>query len=79
MDINTFGRILVAVGVVMLSLGALFMLMGRLPVVRHLGHLPGDVHVQRGGFACFFPIVSMIVISLLLSLALNLIVRVINR
>ncbi len=79
MDINTTGRILVLVGVAFLVLGGLFMLMGRLPLLKDFGHLPGDIRFQRGGFSCFFPIVSMIIISVLLSLALNLVLRIINH
>jgi hypothetical protein len=33
-----------------------------------LGHLPGDIHIERKGFSFYLPITSSIVISLLLSL-----------
>ena len=79
MDVNTTGRILFLVGVALVALGGLFMLMGRLPLLKDFGHLPGDIRIARGNFSCFFPVVSMIILSVLLSLALNLILRVINR
>ena len=39
---------------------------------RFAGRLPGDIVVRRPGFTCIFPIVTCIVLSLLLTLLLNL-------
>lgn len=33
-----------------------------------LGRLPGDIHIVKEGFSFYFPIVTCLVISLLLSL-----------
>ncbi len=33
-----------------------------------LGHLPGDIRIERDGVRFYFPIVSMLVVSALLSL-----------
>ena len=33
-----------------------------------LGHLPGDIYIERKGFSFYFPITSGIIISLVLSL-----------
>jgi hypothetical protein len=35
-----------------------------------LGHLPGDIHVERKGFHFFFPLTTGILISLVVSLIL---------
>lgn len=35
-----------------------------------LGHLPGDIHIERKGFSFYLPITSSIVVSLVLSLLL---------
>ena len=35
-----------------------------------IGHLPGDIHIERKGFTFYFPITSGIVVSLVLSLLL---------
>jgi len=35
--------------------------------------------VKREGFSCFFPLASMLLVSLLLSLALTIILRLLNR
>lgn len=65
------GRILLIIGVVLVVLGGLAMLGVRLP----FGRLPGDIAVEgeRGGF--YFPIVTMIVISVVLTVLVNLFLR----
>jgi hypothetical protein len=57
------GRVLMAVGGLIFVLGAFLSLVGR----TGLGRLPGDVVVQRGGFTFYFPIVTSILLSLLLT------------
>lgn len=39
------------------------------------GHLPGDIMIERDGTRVFIPITSMIVLSLVLSLIVNLLFR----
>ena len=65
------GRILLVVGIVLVVIGGLTVLGVRLP----FGRLPGDIAIEgeRGGF--YFPIVTMIVISVILTILLNLFVR----
>jgi len=36
-----------------------------------LGRLPGDIRVQRGNFGFYFPIVTCIILSILVSLILS--------
>ena len=79
MDLNTTGRLVLLLGVALMVVGGLLMLFGRVPVLKHLGKLPGDIHIQGEHFSCFLPIMSMIIISVLLSLALNIILRLVNR
>jgi hypothetical protein len=59
------GKLLVVVGVVLTIVGVLFW-SGFAP--RWLGRLPGDIRIERGDSAFYFPIVTCIVLSLLLSL-----------
>ena len=65
------GRILVVIGVVLVVVGGLAMLGVRLP----FGRLPGDIAIEgeRGGF--YFPIVTMLVISVVLTIIVNLFIR----
>ena len=52
-------------GGVLLILGALFSFGARLP---WLGRLPGDIVIERENFRLYFPIVTSIVISIILTL-----------
>ena len=63
------GKILVAVGGMLILAGGVFLLLGR------FGGLPGDVQVRRGNFTFIFPVVTCIVLSLVLTIVLQLIAR----
>jgi hypothetical protein len=79
MTFNDMGRLIILAGLALVLVGGLFLLIGRVPLLRHFGHLPGDIRLEGKNVSCFFPLVSMIILSVLLSLALNIIIRLINR
>ena len=53
-------------------LGGILLLAGKIPGI---GRLPGDIFVQKGNFTFYFPLVTSILLSLLLSVILNLFFR----
>lgn len=65
------GRILLVLGIVLVVIGGLAVLGVRLP----FGRLPGDIAIEgeRGGF--YFPVVTMIVVSVVLTVVLNIFLR----
>ena len=63
------GRFLILIGVVTALIG-LVLWGGFVP--RWLGRLPGDIRIERGNFAFYFPIVTCIIISVVLTLILSL-------
>ena len=63
------GRALIVVGALLLVLGLWFTFGPRIP---GLGRLPGDVVWRRGNTTVYFPVVTCIVISLLLTLVFSL-------
>jgi low affinity Fe/Cu permease len=71
-DWSIFGRILVFIGVGLVILGALIWGVSR---VFPIGRLPGDFLFQREGFTIYIPIATSILLSLILTLLLNLIRR----
>lgn len=75
-SLETIGKLLLVVGGVLVLLGGLLWLLSKTPF---LGHLPGDIRIERPGFTCLVPLASSIVLSILLTLLLNIIVRIINR
>jgi hypothetical protein len=66
------GKALVALGLLIALAGVVLMLVGRVP---WLGRLPGDIHIERGNFSFYFPLVT----SLLLSVVLTLLLWVVGR
>ncbi|HLQ33885.1 MAG TPA: DUF2905 domain-containing protein [Chloroflexota bacterium] len=62
------GKLLIGVGVLLLLAGALFLVFGRVP---YMGRLPGDIAVQRGNFGFYFPIMTCIIASIVLTVLLN--------
>lgn len=74
-DLATIGRFLVAAGLALAAVGLLLVVAPQIPGLDRLGRLPGDIFVQRGNTTVFVPIVSSIVISVLLTIILNLFMR----
>jgi len=66
------GKLLIAVGLLCLLLGAAFLLAPKVP---WLGRLPGDIHIRGERFSFYFPITTCVILSILLTLLLNLILR----
>ena len=62
------GKFLVVIGVVVLVLG-LILWSGFAP--KWLGRLPGDIRIEREHGAFYFPIVTCIIISVVLSLLMS--------
>jgi uncharacterized membrane protein len=58
------GRLLLIAGAVLVLAGLVMTLLGRMGI----GKLPGDILIRRENFTFYFPIVTSIVLSVLLSL-----------
>ncbi|HEX6727346.1 MAG TPA: DUF2905 domain-containing protein [Nitrospira sp.] len=71
-DWNTFGKILIGIGVGIVVLGVLLVVVDRIPglgnTIGWLGKLPGDISIKRDNFSFYFPIATSIVLSVFLSL-----------
>jgi multisubunit Na+/H+ antiporter MnhG subunit len=70
-SIEGLGRLLIGGAIVLLVLGALFLLVGRLGIDR----LPGDFVFRRGNATFYFPIGIMILLSVVGTVVLNLLFR----
>ena len=66
------GRALLLVGGVLVALGLLLSLGARLPGV---GRLPGDVVYRKGSFTFYFPLVTCILLSVVVTLLLRILKR----
>ncbi len=63
--IQLIGKYLIITGLVLVVIGEIFLLAGRVP---WLGRLPGDIIVKRGNFTFYFPITTCILASIILSI-----------
>ena len=72
MAIQSLGRLLVFFGAVLLVVGVIVLVAGKVPF---LGRLPGDLVLRKNGLTVFLPIVTMLTISLVLTLLLDLFFR----
>jgi hypothetical protein len=79
MTLDSIGALLLAVGLGIAALGGVLLLISRVPVLNQLFNLPGDIRIQTENVSCFFPIVSMIILSVLLTIIANVVIRLINR
>ncbi|HEY8552760.1 MAG TPA: DUF2905 domain-containing protein [Thermaerobacter sp.] len=68
---SEIGRWLVIMGLGLAAFGLVLWLAGRVG----FGGLPGDIVIRRGNFTFFFPLASSLLLSLLLTLVLNLLFR----
>jgi uncharacterized membrane protein len=71
MSLEAIGKLLIGGAVVLLALGGLFFLLGRLGLDR----LPGDLVFKRGNVTVYFPIGFMILLSIAGTILLNLFLR----
>lgn len=71
MDFEGVGKFLIWGALVLLVLGGVFLLLGRMGLDR----LPGDLVLRRGNLTVYFPIGLMILLSIVGTIVLNLIFR----
>ena len=74
---SPFVRIFFLLGLIFLFIGGVLFLVDRFGIP--LGRLPGDIRIQRGNLTCFFPLATTILLSIILTVLLNLITRVFKK
>lgn len=74
---NEFARILMLIGAVIFVIGGLFYLLPRLGLP--LGNLPGDIRIERGSLTCLIPLATSLLLSVVLTIGLNILIRFLNR
>jgi hypothetical protein len=78
-NLSDLGRILLILGGVIIVVGLVFLFAGRLPFLSFFGRLPGDINIRRGSTTFFFPLVSCILASVVLTVLLNLLLLLFRR
>ncbi len=67
-SMETFGKMMLIIGGAVMVIGLVILLAGRLG----LGRLPGDIYIQRENLTFYFPLATMLIISLIITVLLNL-------
>ncbi|WP_038068099.1 DUF2905 domain-containing protein [Thermotoga neapolitana] len=66
------GKFLILMGLILVAFGVLLVLFEKIPF---LGKLPGDIVIRRKNFVFYFPLMTSLIISVVISLILYLISR----
>jgi len=70
---DSFGRWMIVIGLGLAAIGVLIVLLSRAGIP--IGRLPGDIRLQGQNVTCLIPLASMILVSLILTIAINLLLR----
>jgi len=70
--VHAFGKLLIIFGGIIVIIGVLMLFGGKIPF---LGKLPGDIHIKGKNFSFHFPLATSIILSIVLTVIVNLIFR----
>jgi hypothetical protein len=76
-DTSTLGKWVVLLGLGLALLGGVIWIVGKTGLP--LGRLPGDIRIERDGFSFYFPLATSILISIGLTILLNVLARLFKR
>jgi len=71
-EFSQLGKFLIFLGIIIILFGLFLMFFSKIP---YLGKLPGDIYIKKGNFSFYFPLATCIIISIFLTILLNLIFR----
>lgn len=65
---HEIGKLLIQIGLLFIVVGLIVMVLPKIPLSKFpIGRLPGDIYINRPGFKFYFPWVSCLIISIVLS------------
>ena len=70
-------KLMLVLGVIFLITGGVLYLLSRLGL--NFSHLPGNIRLESGNFTCVVALGASILLSILLTLALNIIARIMSK
>ena len=73
---HSIGKCLILAGIFLILAGTLFVFWQKIPF---LSRLPGDIVIRKKGFSFFFPLTTCIIISLILTILINFILRILGK
>lgn len=72
-DLAPLGRLFIALAGIFLVIGLVLLLLPSIP------RLPGDIYIERKNISCWFPIAASLILSILLTLGINLAIWLLRR
>ena len=69
---SSLGKLLIIAGCILLLIGVIMIFFDKIPF---LGKLPGDIAIRKKNMTIYFPIVTSILLSIFLTIILNIIRR----
>ncbi|HFQ94307.1 MAG TPA: DUF2905 domain-containing protein [Anaerolineae bacterium] len=72
-----FGRLLVIIGLAIFFVGLFLLVAGK--IFPWLGNLPGDFRIEGENFKIYFPLATMILVSILGTILLNIVIRIFRK
>jgi hypothetical protein len=70
------GKILLIIGGIIVVLGLILIFSQHIPF---LGKLPGDILIKKNGFSFYFPIVTLLILSILITIIINVVLHFLNK
>ena len=74
---NDFARLLIIIGLVIAFSGLVILIAIRF--FPWLGNLPGDIRLESENFKLYIPLATMLLVSFLASILLNIVIRIFRR
>jgi Protein of unknown function (DUF2905) len=73
----------VGIGKILLIVGGIIVVLGLILVfsqhISFLGKLPGDILIKKNGFSFYFPIVTLLILSIVITVIVNVILHFLNK
>jgi magnesium-transporting ATPase (P-type) len=70
---NSIGKYIIIIGIIIVVIGVILFFFG--DKFHWFGRLPGDIRVEKENFRFYFPLTTMIIISIVLTVLINIIKR----
>jgi hypothetical protein len=75
-DLEGIGKILLIAGGILIAIGLLLLFSGHIPF---LGKLPGDIVIKNDKFTFYFPIVTFLLLSIIITVIVNIVIRFLGK
>lgn len=63
-QVSYLGKLLIFIGIAVAAIGVFLVIVSK---IKGIGHLPGDIYIQKKNFMFYFPLTSCILISIVIS------------